>query len=343
MPPAHWSLRSGGQFNYDFALIFSLAVGLRLKRAKKDVAVITLLERAKRTFLAKRTGRRVVFAVSKAPIGSNFLRGRQLHELVSPLLGNRGIESSIALDLEISDALVLLNKNVILGTTPDLIERLKRRRNIVVADPLDGDVPEEALRAVDALISSSHVQSDYFGLTFPEKPRFYVGHHVDIRIGPIEPRPSETLSIGYFGELYNALYSEELRSRIDFHRTNTVDSSDVSWMAQLRNYNAHYGMRLRQRYDGYKPFTKGFVAAHCGCPIIVSADDREAMLHLTNDYPFAVRDSSLTAVLAVMADMSAGFMGPRWRAALEIMNHVKAKSSHEAIANQLLRAIESLS
>lgn len=304
--------------------------------------MITLLERVKRTFLTERPGRRVVFAISKAPIGSNFLRGRQLHELVSPLLRNRGIESSVALDLEISDALVLLNKNVILGAAPDLIERLKHRRNIVVADPLDGVVSEEILRAADALISSSHVQSEYFRRTFPDKPCFYVGHHVDIRIGPIEPLHGETLSIGYFGELHNTLYSEELCSRIDFHRTNTSDSSDVSWMAQLKNYNAHYGMRLRQPYDGYKPFTKGFIAAHCGCPIIVSADDREAMLHLTNDYPFAAKDSSLTAVLAVIADMSASFMGPRWRTALEIMSHVKAHSSRETTANQLLRAIESL-
>jgi hypothetical protein len=270
--------------------------------------------------------------------GSTLLRSCQLCELVKPHLRARGIETRTISDVDVDDSVVILNKLLVCGASSESINELKRRGNFVYVDPLDAIAPKGVLQSADVLIASSKCQADNFRVHYPYKQSCYVGHHVDLRIGDINA-PNDKLRVAYFGEPYNARFADSISSIIDFHHTNTADALQIAWIDQLRNYNCHYAMRRGQSFDGFKPFTKGFIAAHCAAPVIAAVDDQEAKCFLTPEYPYLVQGSSLEGVLDILRMMRGDFGGPRWRLAVEIMSSVKAASSRDVVAMQLFNAI----
>lgn len=285
--------------------------------------------------------RSVVFVISPTANpdgGSTVLRGRQLHDLAKPILREAGYSSDVVSHSQVWGSLVILNKNLILNTSADVVRRFQVQDCLVAVDPLDGQISKDVLEASDVLIASSKRQTAYFSETFPRKPAYYIGHHVDLRIGQIDP-PIDRLCVGYFGENYNAAHADCLSDRIDFHRTNTGTASDTSWMSMLNRYNAHYSVRRTQEFDGHKPFTKGFIAAHCGAPIIVSRSDQEARSFLSEDYPYFLDDVSLAGVREAIDRLKSDFGGPIWRRAQVAMHLVRKESSRPMIAAQVLAAV----
>ncbi|MGE0734199.1 MAG: hypothetical protein AB7P50_05535 [Alphaproteobacteria bacterium] len=270
--------------------------------------------------------------------GSALLRGEQLRQLVAPYLERHGIATRTTQGTEFRDALLILGKNVLLATSAKAIERLRRRGNIVCADPLDGTVPDEVLARADILLAASKMQMRAFAPYAARQRVAYVGHHVDLRIGAVRV-PDDRFRMAYFGEIFNARHFEALSDTVTFVRTDTARADNVAWMAQLTNFNAHYAVRARQAYDGFKPFTKGFVAAHCGCPILVDADDAEARLFLPNDYPYFADGGSVDSVRDVIRRMAAEFRGPLWRQAEAAMHALRATGAPEIIGRQLYDAI----
>jgi hypothetical protein len=283
---------------------------------------------------------KVVFVTSPANqnAGSKLLRSDQLRRLAASVLTTRDVPTVTADNTDFSDAILILGKYPLLGANPQTIADSKRRGNLVYADPLDGQVADEVLAAADVLIASSSTQSADFARRFTRQRTAYVGHHVDLRIGPVQS-PSDMLRLGYFGEMFNARFAEELSDEIGFHRIDTSRASDVRWIAQLPRYNAHYALRARQSSDGFKPFTKGFVAAHCGAVIVVAADDEEARAFLPADYPYMTAGASVHQVRDVIERMRADFNGPNWRHSLAAMAEIRASSSRDVVARQLFEAV----
>ena len=266
-----------------------------------------------------------------AEIGSSLLRTYQLHQIVTPHLAKAGLNSAVIHTLEKRNSLLVLNKASLLSVKPDDIRLATTNQNIVAADPLDGRVDPEVLSQCSLLIASSLLQFDAFRHEYPSKPSIYVAHHVDIRIPAVVP-PSDRLRMAYFGEIANAGYNDKLAKVISFISTNTRDAGNAAWMSVLPQANAHFALRRHHAYDGLKPFTKGFIAAHCGCPVLADIQDEEAFRHLTRDYPYFVDSSTFLGVALAIERMRKDFRGAEWKRASEIMQTIRSANSREAIA-----------
>ena len=282
-----------------------------------------------------------VDSVSKLRSGSSFLRTTQLWQLSKAAFEDAGISSQAASGLAHRDSVLILNKNTLLAMTPWRLRRLKRRNNILVADPLDGKVAAARLQCCDLLLAASLTQEDALRVEFPDKPVAHVGHHVDLRLPTVSP-PTDGFRLGYFGEIGNAAFSGSPDLPVEFVAVATNRANLTGWMEKLDRFNAHYALRETQTFDGFKPFTKGFVAAHCGCPILIGSDDTEARRHLPADYPFVADTASVESVAAAIDRMRNAFGGSEWQKAIAAMAEIRSQTSPDAIAAQLVKAIAPL-
>jgi hypothetical protein len=102
----------------------------------------------------------------------------------------------------------------------------------------------------------------------------------------------------------------------------------------------HYAVRNRRPIDGFKPFLKGFTAAHCRSNIIVPRSEGDAIYYLTSDYPYLLEDESLNSVSYMIARVRASFGSDEWRRGLEIMDSVRRRSSPDQVAGELEALID---
>jgi hypothetical protein len=284
--------------------------------------------------------RKVVFVVpvGRRVSGSTLLRSWQLRQLAEPLLKAQGIESLVSVGAGFRDAVLVLSKGAMLASKPASILRLKKRGNVVCADPVDGIISDAALAACDLLIAASMTQLADLSRRFPRHRIAYVGHHVDVRIGGISP-PRDRFRLGYFGELVNTRFEEDLADIVSFVQVDTSMAMEAPWIDRLSDFNAHYAIRAPRSHDGFKPFTKGFVAAHCGCPILVDAQDEEARRLLPSDYPYFVAASSADHVREAIGRMSDSFGGSEWCQALAAMRKLETASARDRVALQFFEAV----
>jgi hypothetical protein len=89
--------------------------------------------------------------------------------------------------------------------------------------------------------------------------------------------------------------------------------------------------------DGFKPFLKGFIAAHCGAVLVVSASDREATSYLGEDYPFRFSIEDGDDARAALAEVKRGYLSAAWGRALETVRAVRERSSPGWIRQELLQ------
>jgi hypothetical protein len=132
----------------------------------------------------------------------------------------------------------------------------------------------------------------------------------------------------------NARYAAELQGKIDFCLVNTK-LAETSWIARLGHCNVHYAVRNRRPIDGFKPFLKGFTAAHCHANIIVPKTESDAIYYLGSDYPYLLKDEGLGSVLEMIERVKASFGGEEWNRGLEIMESVRRRSSPEQIGSEI--------
>ena len=99
-------------------------------------------------------------------------------------------------------------------------------------------------------------------------------------------------------------------------------------------------MRRTRPWDGWKPFLKGFVAARCGAPVIVTAEDGDAAHYLGDDYPFYARSLAAADLEMALATAAAGFGGPDWARARDIMAQVAARSTDAQVCAEFRLMIE---
>ena len=90
----------------------------------------------------------------------------------------------------------------------------------------------------------------------------------------------------------------------------------------------------------WKPFLKGFVAARCGAPVIVTAEDGDAAHYLGDDYPFYARSLAAADLEMALATAAAGFGGPDWARARDIMAQVAARSTDAHVCAEFRLMIE---
>jgi hypothetical protein len=290
-----------------------------------------------------KTGRLIFAADAQyANLASTELRGRQL-ALIAPTsagLSDWSVDFVIGHDFE--DSIVVLTKGFLAAASLELLDTMKQRANVLIGDFVDLKPDGTVVELLDGLIASSHRQLDHFRSAFPQKPCHMVTHHVDLRIDAATP-PVDMLRVGYFGELFNARHRPELAGAVDFIETNTRQP-DPAWMARLPFYNCHYIVRAEQAaeqaYEGFKPFTKGFVAAHCNAPVIARRSEGDAPFYLPEDYPYFVEEPASPEQIIEMIDMMKhSFQGPQWNSACAAMREIRERSSALTVAHEIYTMI----
>jgi len=227
---------------------------------------------------------------------------------------------------------VVLTKSALRVLTPDDVLELRRYGHRLAADFIDMKVDTELASLMHCLIASSMSQAGFFKSRLPDVPTFHVTHHVDLRIPPIAT-PRGLARFGYFGMPHNCLHREALTDLVRF--VSVSHPLDLRWISRLTENNAHYALRSWDPQDGFKPFTKGFIAAHCGAPIVIAENDEEARYYLGAEYPFRVRDLSLASVREQIRNFAGEYMSPSWKLGLDAMKEVAARSSRRHVEAEL--------
>jgi hypothetical protein len=265
--------------------------------------------------------------------GSSILRGEQLCRLCHTYLHATPARFRVALDpSDISDAFVFVCKQFLLNATVDVMRGLKHRDNLVYADYLDAKIDPAYVPFLDGFVSSSRGQHAFLCAAYPDKRVVHVTHHVDLRIPSLD-MAHRPFRCGYFGDPGNALFRGEVGGRVAFITTSAVASH--AWIGRLRDYSCHYAVRSAQWWDGHKPFTKGFVAAHVGAVVLVGKDDAEAIRHLGEDYPFVCDTGHPASIVAALDWMREDWRSARWAQAVSAMRALKARIAPRLIAREL--------
>ncbi|UDL96193.1 hypothetical protein LGH83_08445 [Lichenihabitans sp. PAMC28606] len=185
----------------------------------------------------------------------------------------------------------------------------------MIGDLLDGQVADAMLQELDIVVSSSLLQDANPRAALPGKRLAKVTHHVDLRI-PESQAHQEHFACAYFGFLTNAPFRDRLD---DITFVSTTFPCESEWMRRMPEFNCHFALRHRHGFDGFKPITKGFIAAQSGAVIIVDQADEEASLHLGADYPYRISSDDPDAVKDAITAIRSEFCGPRWQLAQQAM------------------------
>ena len=275
-----------------------------------------------------------VFRDSFKTAASTVMRGRQLSEIAKACLANSVVNCVDEYRLgEQTNSILILTKGFLKGACVDELAGLKERGNVVCADYVDDPERDELDDCIDVYIASSITQFLHYSNLYTDKLVHLVTHHTDPRLKDIKG-PRDYCSIGYFGEIENAAYAAELQGVIDFCLTNT-QVLDASWVPRLRHCNVHYAVRKPNSTVGFKPFLKGFTAAQCNSNIIVPRDESDARYYLGSDYPYILKDGSLSSVLEMIDYAKESFGTAEWHRGLEIMKSLRKRCGPAQIQSEI--------
>ncbi|MDY7005635.1 MAG: tetratricopeptide repeat protein [Cyanobacteriota bacterium] len=273
-----------------------------------------------------------LFSPRFAGSGATIMRGKQLSSLVRPkVLDNRQVIYTSNDD--VSGKILFLTKGYLQSSTPELLESLKKRDNIIIADFVDGVVEKEIMDSVDVLVAASLSAYLEYREKWHQKQIHYITHHTDPRISNVRSDEfNKTPRIGYFGEIANTVKSNRIAELVDFYRVDTSCDNSTSWLNYVSEYNCHYAARRTRKQDGHKPFTKGFVAAKCDANIIVQESVTDVKYYLGVDYPYLLPDNpDEVEIVYMLQRVLTEYGGREWNYGLEIMREVRERSSPDRV------------
>jgi hypothetical protein len=267
-----------------------------------------------------------------ASSGTTVMRGKQLYSLVkSQASDNRSV--TYTSDDNLRGKILFLTKNYLQCSTPESLEKLKKQENILIADFVDAVPRKDILEIVDVMVAASLSAYADYSKRYPKKQIHYIAHHADPRISGLRHDDfNKMLRVGYFGEIVNTVKSDKIEEVVDFYLADTSSQNNTSWLDRVSEYNCHYAVRRTREIDGYKPFTKGFVAAKCNANIIIQKSATDVKYYLGVDYPYLLPDNPDEADILYMFQMVlADYGGKEWNYGLEIMREVRERSSLERV------------
>lgn len=241
----------------------------------------------------------------------------------------------------LNNSVCILNKSFLINASPREFEVLLLNNNIICLDYIDSLPKQFQINYSHSLIASSYKQKIFFLEKFNNKLIKYIPHNVDPRLNK-KNIDNNFLNIGYFGEKDNGLYLDDLSGLVDCYFINTKKNENQNWISNINRYNAHYIIRRFQDNKVFKPFLKGFTAAHNNSNIIAYINDGDSLHYLGIDYPYLLKDKSLKNVLNMIYYMKESYKSKEWNEGLEIIKDIKFKSSNKFIINEFKDLLSSL-
>lgn len=264
---------------------------------------------------------------------SEIMRTEELAHIVKRFggwsAGARVLE--LGLTTEIRDSVVWLNKRVIEHVSEAQLQDLRARNNLVVSDYVDGPPRTDIDYLFDFHVASSVMQFQSFTRSHGSRKAWLVTHHVS-NFPRFTDEFRKGFRIAYFGERSNAPHLGELPERIEVFSTKNGES-----YGHLDNlWPAHYIFRYTRAGEGFKPFTKGFFAAHSGSVALDAEDNEEALWYLGHDYPFLAKSSRYEDVVNTIEFAKSEYGTSVWKHALEIMREVRHRSDEKQIYREIV-------
>jgi hypothetical protein len=270
------------------------------------------------------------------------MRGRQLSEIAAAeFAGERRISYASLTDSH-RNADLFLTKGALKDLTPEALADLRRRKNTLYFDAVDELPPPTTAEFADALVASSVTAFTNHSREYPSVEVALVNHHVDPRLPSTPSRTgAEEVRLGYFGERLNAVLEGDIEDHVDVVEVNT-SSLATTWMASLGEYTMHYAIRTNPGADNYKPFLKGFTAAHMNANILIQEAEAEAVEWLGEDYPFLVRGPVSVESITAAIERAQGNRGSAaWKAGLKTMADIRTRTAPARIGRELRRLFAS--
>jgi len=219
------------------------------------------------------------------------------------------------------------------------LRKVARGTDLLLIDPVDSKLDGNMVDIADRVVASSLSQARYLRERLGLGHKSYlVPHHVDMRL-PGGTCRQDKFSLAYIGAPGNGLLVRSLARERVLDLIPAQNPRQTGWMARVSDYNCHYLLRRRRTYDGFKPFTKGYMAARHGAVVIASRSDAEAILHLGPDYPFLFDIGSEADIRAAIGKASDSFNSEPWSFALKKMENIKKLFSIENVISCFVRAI----
>ncbi|WP_158806328.1 rhamnan synthesis F family protein [Acidisoma sp. L85] len=312
---------------------------MKLPHAKLPHAVQATKERHRVTSSKRHADVWFLYGSKYVNSGSSVLRGSQLSEILRSVVPeSRGVFYT-SFD-EISDKIIVLTKGYMAQVGEEGVRKLKERGNVLLADFVDARPNDEIIPFIDVLIASSLRSFVDYRRRYPTVRVHHITHHVDTRIVPgLVP---QKFSAGYFGELINTIATGEIRNVVDFVSVDT-STSQSGWLNRLQDYSFHYAVRREREIDHFKPFLKGFVAAHCGANMLIQVNAGDARFYLGEDYPYLLpANPTPDEIVESLRNARDSIHGPEWRAGMAVMKEVKERSSRDYVVRELLYLLKTL-
>ena len=203
----------------------------------------------------------------------------------------------------ITDSVIVLSKWALRTEMRKRIQQAKTRNNVVLADYVDGVHMPSIDVHIDGFICSSY--TELMAMRERQQNAWLVPHAIDDRWYDFfghERERTLTFHCGYHGAQNNCLFPIELQKSGDLGLLTDVEVyASEPWRDDLRHWansmNVHFIARPSEQISvhRFKPFNKGFLAAHLGAFIIGARYDNENSYWLGDDYPWMVEDESLSA------------------------------------------------
>lgn len=258
--------------------------------------------------------RKVLFLTKETDqCASTRMRSWQLAEICSEIT-----ETEVVHEIRrcFPDSLVIVSKNYV----PEFdLEEAKKTGAVFYLDPIDSRIDSGVIDLFHGVIASSFRQ--YLFYRKKNKPCFLILHHVDSRLKNIHPQQT-SFNCGYFGEIANAKFGDQLKDVVDFVSVKTSSSNIEEWVERLPKYSCHYLIRRIRENDGFKPATKLFIASHLGVPVIVPRWESDVEFLLRPDYPYFVEKMAVSHVRDVIAFAKESFGTSVWKKAIDDVSQI---------------------
>ena len=310
-----------------------------------------------------------VYASNKEDQGSTNMRVHQLSQMLRPHLENeydiflskiiippKFIRNSFSIKLSCirwarnveKDVILFISKACIKFFTPEIIHILKKQNVKLCFDHVDSDFSIGPQGHPDVHICSSYTQQNFIRSFQESNPSFTgrVGlllHNFDKELLNYQATSLSKFQCAYIGTPSVGFLPHQAKKRLT-----VVEALGVSGMKsilpRLKNFNAHYALRLPQPKGSLlaKPFTKGFVAAACDAVVVTNRDTHDAIEVLGEDYPYLVNNLEAAETIEMLDKMKDDFGSQTWLTAKERMQHVYSLVSPQALSIQLRDCVDQL-
>lgn len=308
---------------------------------------------------------RFVYLSNKSSQGSTVMRSFQLVQMLQPFLesvGDVGVEKimaptglvpkKIAFPFVLrkwakgqpSGAILIFTKACLRILTPETLDILRRKGCKICFDHVDSDFTETSSLAADVHVCSSYAQQAAIISHQKNNPAF-VGkamvllHNYDASLLQHPPSQEELFRCGYIGTPSMTYIPSEVTSHVEIVSALGKEGWEAA-LQRISDFSFHYCLRLPQENPRLiKPFTKGFIAAKLGCPIIVNAQTDDAEKMLGSDYPYLLGDLNDRSIVETLNKAKYDFGGPTWSVAKDRMDAVRDAVEPQSLAKQLNKIV----